>query len=111
MTKRIFLAIALGLAFTATIAATSFPDYYPPGGFHGTGLVDDVQLEQRRIVVDDVPYLLADNLIVHSMSAYSVPVTQLRRGLMIGYATSQGGRITRIWLLPADYDRSRGRRR
>lgn len=101
--KLSFILIAI-IACANVVAASDFPDYYPKAGFQRTGTLDSVQLDRRMIVINDVRYSLSNNLVVHSMSSYSVPVTQLTQGSTIGYSMAGGGRlITKIWLLPSDY--------
>ena len=92
------------ILFVSVTAASEYPDYYPQSGFQRTGTLDAVQLDRQQIVINDLRYSLSNNLIVHSMSSYSVPATRLRPGMTIGYSMASSGLlITRIWLLPRDY--------
>ena len=103
-------AAILWLSASAAVAvAQQLPSYYPDS-FQRAGRVDAVVAEQQRIVINDVPYRLADNVIVHSLNAYSVPQSRLRAGLTIAFRTAGERRIAEIWLLPDGYDpRRRGR--
>jgi len=111
MMKRIALTVAVLSVFVGGWAAAQFPAYYPKEGFQRVGIVDDIQLDRQVIVINDVPYNLANNFIVHSETSYSVPVSQLRLGGQVGYKTAGRGRlISEIWLLPNNYKSPRQRR-
>jgi hypothetical protein len=104
MFQKLRVVLVATILFVSVAAASEYPDYYPKSGFQRTGTLDAVQLDRQQIVINDVRYSLSNNLIVHSMSSYSVPATQLRPGLTIGYSMASSGRlITKIWLLPRDY--------
>ena len=110
MLKKLSYTIIVALLVATTTAYAAFPAYYPQGGFQRVGTLDDVQLHRQVIIINDIPYSLANSFIVHSTSAYSVPATRLERGGQIGYKTSSGGRlITEIWLLPRDYENQKRR--
>lgn len=109
--KRFTTLIAAMALLISVVANAAFPAYYPKEGFQRVGILDDVQLQRQMIVVNDVPYSLADSVIVHSPTSYSVPASQLQRGTKIGYKMASGGRlIMEIWLLPRDYKNPRERR-
>ena len=104
MFQKLRVVLVATILFVSVTAASEYPDYYPKSGFQRTGTLDVVQLDRQQIVINDVLYSLANNLIVHSMSSYSVPATRLQPGLIIGYSMASSGRlITKIWLLPRDY--------
>lgn len=110
MKLRRTVSVLVALAFAVAAWADTFPQYYPKEGFQRTGTIDSVQLQAQRIIIDDVPYAVSSNLIVHALNAYSVPVSRLEKGRRVGYKISAGRMITRIWLLPADYEDPRWRR-
>ena len=111
MMKKITYLLIVAIAMVSSLAYAEFPKYYPENGFQRTGILDDVQLDRQILVINDIPYSLANNLIVHSQSSYSVPATRLRSGTQIGYKMAAGGSlITEIWLLPNDYKSPRQRR-
>ena len=102
--KKITLITVALMMMASSIAMAAFPSYYPSEGFPRVGTLDDVQLKRQVIVINDIPYSLANNLIVHSPSSFSVPSSQLRIGGTVGYKMATGGRlVTEIWLLPSDY--------
>jgi hypothetical protein len=104
MFRKFSVILVATFMFVSAVVASDYPDYYPKKGFQRTGMLDAVQLNRQRIVINDVPYSLSNNIIVHSMSSFSVPATRLRPGTIIGYSMARGGRlITEIWLLPRDY--------
>jgi len=104
MFQKLRVVLVATILFVGAAAASGFPEYYPKSGFQRTGTLDAVQLDRQIIVVNDIAYSLSNNLIVHSMSSFSVPATRLSPGTTIGYSMSSSGRlITKIWLLPRDY--------
>ncbi len=111
MTKKIVLMIAALVLVASNFAYAQFPAYYPKAGFQRVGTLDSVQLDRQVIVINDVPYNLANNLIVHSEAAFSVPTSKLRIGGQVGYKTAGRGRlISEIWLLPNNYKDPQQRR-
>lgn len=90
-------------------ATANLPDYYPSEGFQRTAQIDAFIAEEQRIVVGDISYQLADNVIVHTPDSYSVPRTRLKVGDRIGFRMGGGRRIVEIWLLPRGYEDRRGR--
>jgi hypothetical protein len=110
MIKRITIVLLAALFLGQPSLAQELPSYYPADGFQRVGMLDDVQLQRQVIVVNDIPYTLANNTVVHSTSSYSVPMSELIAGQQIGYKMSSSGRlITEIWLLPRNYKGSRRR--
>ena len=108
--KKLAYLVIVAIAMASSLAHADFPKYYPKDGFQRTGILDDVQLDRQMLVINDIPYSLANNFIVHSQSSYSVPATRLQRGIQIGYKMAASGRlITEIWLLPRDYKSPRQR--
>ncbi len=101
-------AIAL-LCIAGVATAQNLPSYYPAEGFQRTGILDAIILQERRIVVNDIPYVLSDNAIAHGLNAYSVPLSQLRIGSSVAFKTAGHKQIVELWVLPRNYNR-RGRR-
>lgn len=109
MTKRLFCALFVSLALSSVAVAQGFPSYYPKDGFQRTGQIDAYYPEEGRIVINDMPFQLADSVIVHSMSSYSDSKARLKQGQKIGYRIAGGQLISAIWLLPSGYDDRRRR--
>lgn len=105
------LAIMLTLLLAGTVGAEGLPDYYPANGFQRVGTLDSVQAGAQRLVIDDLAYSLASNVVIHSQQSYSVPMSRLRVGSTIGFKAPRGRMITEIWLLPSDYKDGAHRRR
>jgi len=104
MMKKIVYLIAAVSMMASSMAIAAFPNYYPKEGLHLVGNLDDIQLKRQVIVINDIAYSLANNVIVHSPSSFSVPTSELRIGGKVGYKMATGGQlITEIWLLPSDY--------
>jgi len=103
MLKQFTALCGIACLLATAALANEFPNYYPGDGFQRTGRLDAVQLDNRRVVIDDIPYQLADNVIVHSLTSYSVPAERLQAGSIVGYQTSGARLIMKIWILPRDY--------
>jgi hypothetical protein len=103
----------IALLLAGTVAAQNLPRYYQNADFQRTGRIDSVQIEAQRVIIDDVAYSISSNLIVHSPKAYSVPVSNLKVGTLVGYKmlNPRSRLIGEIWLLPNDYNDRAGRRR
>lgn len=106
--RRAALAVML-LALGAAAFAADLPAWYPEEGFQRTGRIDALIPEEQRIVINDISYPLADNVIVHTPNAFSVPKSRLRTGVHVGYRVGGGRRIVELWMLPRDFDPRRGR--
>jgi len=100
-------AFLLTIALCGTSVAQRLPGYYPES-FQRTGTVDDV--DDDRIVINDVPYGLSSSVVVHTLFAQETFVSALRKGTLIGYQVGEDRQIVEIWALPDDYDVSKGRR-
>ena len=107
MLQRIF---AVALVAILCVSLTLASDAYAEGSdFQRTGRVDDVQLEEGRITINDMPFRLSESLVVHSMQASNVSKRRIRAGIKVGYKSAGGDVITEIWLLPETYDLRRRR--
>ena len=104
-----FASMLVCMWATAALAY-DLPAYYPKDGFRRAGVIDAVHFEEERIVIDDVPFQYSPNVVVHSLSAYSVSRTRLQPGVLVAYKVGGNRVITEIWLLPQDYDVNRRRR-
>ena len=109
MSRLTFFALILGFALAANSSASDFPAYYPKEGIGRAGQIDAVHVDENRVVIDDVEYKLSDDVVVHSLSAYSVPKARLRAGLTVAFKVGADRAITKFWLLPAGYDTRRRR--
>lgn len=110
MINKITCIIAAIFVLASTAAVAQMPAYYPKDGFQRVGTLDSVQLDRQIIVINDIPYNLANNFTVHSQTSFSVPSSRLRIGGTIGFKTIGKGRlITNIWLLPKNYESPRRR--
>ncbi len=103
------LATVALLCIASVATAQNLPSYYPSEGFQRTGKLDALILQERRIIVNDIPYVLSDNVVAHSLNSYSVPLSRLRVGSTVGFKTAGPKQIVEIWVLPRNYTR-RGRR-
>lgn len=109
MLKRILSVVVVVLAL-ANVAYASDRTRVPEGAdYQRTGRVDAVYLEENRIVIDDIPYGLADILRIRAGGSKAVSRGKLRSGMTIGFKLNRGRQITEIWLLANNAER-RGRR-
>lgn len=102
----------LGLAVlmaSALAVSAEFPAYYPDEGFERVGRIDDVLLDESRVVINDMSFALADNVIVHTPTTYAVPRERLRVGIQVGYRLSGSDTVAEIWMLPRGATVQRGR--
>jgi hypothetical protein len=110
MIKRTTVVLLVALLLGQPSLAQQFPSYYPESGFQRVGMLDGVQIERRVVVLNDIPYALANSAVVHTTSSFSIPISELRVGSKIGYKMSKSGRvIMEIWLLPRNYESPRRR--
>jgi len=107
--KKLLFSLAVGLLIMTTSFAQNFPSYYPKEGFQRIGTLDALYTEEKRVVIDDVPYLISDDLVVHALNAYSVSSARLRPGIKVGFKQSGNRVISEFWLLPINYDARRRR--
>jgi hypothetical protein len=97
------------LLLTTNAIAQSLPDYYPREGFRRTAVIDLVNLDERRIVIGDSSYTLADRVVVRSLSSRSDSLARLRVGTRVAFATNASNQIHEVWLLPDNYTDRRSR--
>lgn len=105
--KNLLLGLMTGLLMATTALAQNFPSYYPKDGFQRTGTVDAVYADENRVVIDDVPYQISEDLVVRSMNAASVSPARIRAGIKVGFKQGNNRVITEFWLLPLNYDARR----
>ncbi|MCC6208051.1 MAG: hypothetical protein IT488_07850 [Gammaproteobacteria bacterium] len=99
-------AMALGsLAFAAGL-----PDYYPEK-FDRWGVIDQLDLENRVIVVNDVGIKIAHDLRIYTTNTRFAAPQSLKPGMRIGFGTtgsrSLAGPVTEVWVLPPNYTPTR----
>ena len=91
------------LLLTTQALAQSLPSYYPREGFRRTAVIDLVDFDERRIVIGDSSYMLADRVVVRSLSSRSDSLARLRVGARVAFSTNSGNQINEVWLLPSNY--------
>lgn len=109
MKKQLISTLFIVIAFASTAIAQRLPAHYPSEGFHRSGVIDAVLLEEHRIVIGDISYPLSGDFVVHSLTAKDVSIARLRPGVRVGIRNGRNPVITELWLLPASYDASRKR--
>lgn len=105
--KRVIYLICLVAGMAATsIHAAQLPSHYPDDGFDRIGTIETISFETRKIIVNDVEYLLSDDVVLHSRSSSSDSLGRLIKGSKLGFNFTRAGKqryIREIWLLPSSY--------
>ncbi len=97
------------LLLAGNALAQSLPAWYPSEGFRQHAVIDYVYLEERRIVIGDSNYRLAESFTVRSMSSSNDSVARIRPGVRVGFKMNSAREITEFFLLPANYRDRRSR--
>lgn len=103
------LIFAVLIAATGPAFSQGLPKHYPAEGFSRSGLVDAIYVDERRIVINDIPYVYSESVVVHSMSSNRASLNRVRSGVRVAYKMGSGRVIVEIWLLPPNYKDSRRR--
>ncbi len=97
----IYMLMLASPAFSA-----SLPDYYPER-FDRIGTLDDIDLDRRVMIINDVTIPIAIDLRVHNLNTRFSTARSLVPGMNVGFGTtgSRGlsGAVSDLWVLPADY--------
>lgn len=101
------LAILIcSLALNLSAFAAGLPDYYPQR-FDRWGIIDQVDLDSRILVINDVSVKIAHDLHVYTMNTRFAAPQSLKRGMKVGFGTTGSraltGAVSELWILPADY--------
>jgi hypothetical protein len=106
--KMMLLICALAVSLPAWSA--KLPDYYPPA-FDRWGVIDQLDLDNRIIVVNDKNIRVALDLKVYTVNTRFATSQSLQPGMVVGFGTSGSraisGAVSEIWVLPADYTPAR----
>lgn len=103
MNKNLSLLLLIVFCVAFPAFASDLPSHYPDEGFSRTGRVNAVYPKESRVVIDDVPYQVSKDVVVHSLSAQSVSVLRIRQGVHVAFRTGSGRAIEEFWLLPNNY--------
>lgn len=110
MMKRLyvlFAAVLYLLGPTLPAAASSLPAYYPES-FDRWGVVNQVDSDNRTLVVSDIKVPLSLNLKVYTPTTRFGTIQSLQPGMKIGFGTTgsravRSGAVSELWVLPNDY--------
>lgn len=102
--RSLVFTLILNCVLVGSAVGRDLPDYYPDDVLRRAGQLDAVYLDRDSIVIDDVPYQLSKDVVVHALTAYSVARTRLRPGTMVAFRVDGARTITAIWMLPRDFD-------
>lgn len=103
MKKYLLSALVVAIVFGNAAIAQRLPSYYPSDGFQHTGVVDAIYLQEDRIVIGDTEFLLADSVVLHSLSYKSDSIARLRVGAYVGFSAGADRVISELWLLPRNH--------
>ncbi|ALP51803.1 hypothetical protein Tel_00860 [Candidatus Tenderia electrophaga] len=98
-------ALFLPLILPVGLLAAQLPSHYPDH-FDNVGIIDDIDARQSRIVIYDTLMRLPAGVAVHSPSRQVGLVSELRKGMKVGYSYRRENRsknLTDIWILPGNY--------
>lgn len=110
MKRAIYIICLIAGMATTSASAIQLPSHYPDEGFNRIGFIDSISFETRQIVIDDMVYILDDEVVLHSFSSESDSLGRLIKGYQLGFDfTSEGSQryIHEIWLLPTSYKPTR----
>jgi len=100
------MLMAAALALGSPAFAAGLPDYYPQR-FDRWGIIDQVDLDNRILVINDVSVKIAHDLHVYTMNTRFAAPQALKRGMKVGFGTTGSraltGAVSELWILPADY--------
>jgi len=107
MTRYTKLLLTLVTTMVLGIAnGGQLPAHYPSNGFDRIGNVDEVNLETRKVIIEDMIYILSDDVVLNSLSRSSDSLGRLIKNTKVGFDFSGAGSnryIREIWLLPSTY--------
>lgn len=98
--KKLLIAVLFSVM---AVAGTAVAQRQAPDDYMMVGTVDGVFPEENRIVINDVPYRIADSLVIHTNSARDVSIARLRVGVKVGIRFGQSEPLREIWILPRSY--------
>ena len=112
MTRYTKLLLTLVTTMVLGIAnGGQLPAHYPSNGFDRIGNVDEVNIETRKVIIEDMVYTLSDDVVLNSRSRSSDSLGRLIKGTKVGFNFSESGKnryIREIWLLPSTYTPTEG---
>ena len=102
------LILLLSALYVGTINAEELPNYYSPSQHvQNFGSLDRIDTRNREIVIGDILYRLADQVMVHSMRSEFEPLSRVEVGPSVKFRyidTDDGQKlVTEIWIMPQDY--------
>ncbi len=100
--RKVLYVLIFGCMLASTATARDLPTYYPDE-LRRSGEIDAVNLDAQQVDNDDVPYAISEDVVVHSLQAYSVSKTRLRPGTVVAFKVGSGRQITNFWLLPRNF--------
>jgi hypothetical protein len=110
--KLMLLICAMAMSLPAISA--KLPEYYPEA-FDRWGVIDQIDLDNRIIVVNDKNVRVALDLKVYTVNTRFATPRSLQPGMIVGFGTTGSraitGAVSEIWVLPADYTPSRNSER
>ncbi len=104
MKKLLILVSLLFLPLLCSAAET--PEWYPEKGYELSGMIQQIDVKQRAIVISDDKLVIASIVKVHSLDDEFYSLSRLKIGDVIGVDVAEisGGmvEIVEIWLLDKD---------
>lgn len=107
------IAFSAQLLTAVPVAAERLPAWYPdelrePFNLHySSGVIDEIDFEQHKIIINDRAYNFSKNTTVQSLSSRNDSQGRLRQGVKVGFRLDapmpQGKNIETFWLLPTQF--------
>ena len=112
MTKYTKLLLTLVTTMMLGIAnGAQLPAHYPSNGFDRIGNIEDINPATRQVVINDMAYILSEDVVLNSLSRSSDSLGRLIKGAKVGFNFSSAGKnryIRELWLLPSTYTPTEG---
>lgn len=93
----------LFMLLAGAAAAQTLPDYYPEGGLVQTGIIDELVLDESRVVIDDKPYRMNPRPIIRTPRSAYASLSAISPGTRVSFRIDVNGEIVEFWVYPQDY--------
>lgn len=95
--------IPILMLLAGTAVAQSLPDYYPKGDLVQTGIIDEIVLDESRVIIDDKPYRMNPRPIIRTPSSAYGSLSAISPGTRVSFRIDVNGEIVEFWVYPKDY--------
>ncbi len=97
-----FMIILCLAVFSLPLQSKELPKYYPdPILMWFT--IDQINLNQLKVILNDLSMNLSPNTKVHSLNTEFSSLQALKPGMKVFFSATGGNTINEIWILPDSY--------